>query len=91
MVWKWDIGRRGVKNNTGVCLLLNKTAINQGRDDFGRRESVFGGMEGVREGEEPAAQVRVRLSRRCLPSGNVQEDVANTRLKFGREISGGNL
>ena len=55
MVWKWDIGRRGVKNNTSVCLSLNKTAINQGRDDFGRRESGFGGMEGVREGEEPAS------------------------------------
>lgn len=48
MVWKWDIGR-GVKNNTGVYLLLNKTVINQGRDDFGRRGSVFGGVEGVRE------------------------------------------
>lgn len=39
-----------------------------------------------REGEELAAQFRVRLSRRCLPSGNVQEDVANTLLKFGSEI-----
>lgn len=49
MVWKWDIGGRGIKNNTSVCLQLNKTAINQGRDDFGRRGSVFGGVEGVRE------------------------------------------
>lgn len=39
-----------------------------------------------REGEELAAHFRVRLSRRCLPSGNVQEDVANTLLKFGSEI-----
>lgn len=47
-------------------------------------------MEGVRErGRGTSSSVPgPRLSGRCLPSGNVQEDVANTLLKFRREIWG---
>ena len=48
MVWKWDIGGRGIKNNASVCLQLKLPSTKAGTTSGGEGR-FFGGVEGIRE------------------------------------------
>ena len=63
MVWKWDIGGRGIKNNASVCLQLKLPSTKAGMTSGGEGRFLVEWRVFEREEEEPGAEFRVRLSR----------------------------